>query len=99
MEPEPPSYLGSNIKKRAGKGSDVDNIGSCYLNARLLCLQTGGLRFVDLLDGVSRIEPEMRVRFTSPHPKDFPIEVKNYFVFVDEPFRCVINLLIFLCSK
>ncbi|KAJ8259740.1 hypothetical protein GJAV_G00172880 [Gymnothorax javanicus] len=35
----------------------------------------GGLRFVDLLDRVSRINPEMRVRFTSPHPKDFPDEV------------------------
>jgi len=32
----------------------------------------GGRRFVDLLDAVSRINPEMRVRFTSPHPKDFP---------------------------
>uniref|UniRef100_A0A8C5QAA0 Mitochondrial tRNA methylthiotransferase CDK5RAP1 n=1 Tax=Leptobrachium leishanense TaxID=445787 RepID=A0A8C5QAA0_9ANUR len=35
----------------------------------------GGLGFVDLLDQVSRIDPEMRIRFTSPHPKDFPDEV------------------------
>ncbi|XP_064321659.1 mitochondrial tRNA methylthiotransferase CDK5RAP1 isoform X2 [Phalacrocorax carbo] len=35
----------------------------------------GGLRFAHLLDQVSRIAPEMRIRFTSPHPKDFPDEV------------------------
>ncbi|KAM4842393.1 mitochondrial tRNA methylthiotransferase CDK5RAP1 [Thomomys bottae] len=35
----------------------------------------GGLRFSYLLDQVSRIDPEMRIRFTSPHPKDFPDEV------------------------
>ncbi|XP_028591473.2 mitochondrial tRNA methylthiotransferase CDK5RAP1 isoform X1 [Podarcis muralis] len=35
----------------------------------------GGLRFADLLDRVSAIDPEMRIRFTSPHPKDFPDEV------------------------
>ncbi|RLU23079.1 hypothetical protein DMN91_005357 [Ooceraea biroi] len=35
----------------------------------------GGLRFSDLLDKVSLINPEMRIRFTSPHPKDFPDEV------------------------
>ncbi|KAJ7998539.1 hypothetical protein DPEC_G00205960 [Dallia pectoralis] len=35
----------------------------------------GGLRFTDLLDRVSLIDPEMRIRFTSPHPKDFPDEV------------------------
>ncbi|XP_061217344.1 mitochondrial tRNA methylthiotransferase CDK5RAP1 isoform X2 [Neopsephotus bourkii] len=35
----------------------------------------GGLRFTHLLDQVSRIDPEMRIRFTSPHPKDFPDEV------------------------
>ena len=35
----------------------------------------GGLRFADLLDRVSLINPDMRVRFTSPHPKDFPDEV------------------------
>ncbi|KAG8234319.1 hypothetical protein J437_LFUL013059 [Ladona fulva] len=35
----------------------------------------GGLRFAELLDKVSSINPEMRIRFTSPHPKDFPDEV------------------------
>jgi len=35
----------------------------------------GGRRFVDLLDRVSEVDPEMRVRFTSPHPKDFPGEL------------------------
>ncbi|XP_073324164.1 mitochondrial tRNA methylthiotransferase CDK5RAP1-like [Pagrus major] len=35
----------------------------------------GGLRFSDLLDRVSRIDPDMRIRFTSPHPKEFPDEV------------------------
>ncbi|XP_015606325.1 CDK5RAP1-like protein [Cephus cinctus] len=35
----------------------------------------GGLRFSDLLDKVSLINSEMRIRFTSPHPKDFPDEV------------------------
>ncbi|XP_067947784.1 mitochondrial tRNA methylthiotransferase CDK5RAP1-like isoform X2 [Watersipora subatra] len=35
----------------------------------------GGTRFADLLDHVSRVDPEMRIRFTSPHPKDFPDEV------------------------
>lgn len=34
-----------------------------------------GFRFVDLLDAVSRVDPEIRIRFTSPHPKDFPDEV------------------------
>ncbi|KAF1784976.1 Methylthiotransferase/radical SAM-type protein [Phytophthora cactorum] len=34
-----------------------------------------GFRFADLLDDVSRVDPEMRLRFTSPHPKDFPNEV------------------------
>ncbi|KAG1653824.1 CDK5 regulatory subunit-associated protein 1 [Nymphon striatum] len=35
----------------------------------------GGRRFVDLLDKVSEIVPHIRIRFTSPHPKDFPDEV------------------------
>lgn len=31
-----------------------------------------GHRFADLLDEVSNLSPELRVRFTSPHPKDYP---------------------------
>jgi len=34
-----------------------------------------GVRFAELLDRVARAAPEMRVRFTSPHPKDFPTAV------------------------
>ncbi|VAH91143.1 unnamed protein product [Triticum turgidum subsp. durum] len=34
-----------------------------------------GLRFADLLDQLSLEYPEMRFRFTSPHPKDFPDEL------------------------
>ncbi|TYH44604.1 hypothetical protein ES332_D11G206600v1 [Gossypium tomentosum] len=34
-----------------------------------------GLRFADLLDQLSNEFPEMRFRYTSPHPKDFPDEL------------------------
>ena len=31
----------------------------------------GSVQFAELLDRVADVDPEMRVRFTSPHPKDF----------------------------
>jgi tRNA A37 methylthiotransferase MiaB len=34
-----------------------------------------GMRFAELLAEVSEIDSEIRVRFTSPHPKDFPDDV------------------------
>lgn len=37
--------------------------------------KVGGRRFADLLDKASQVDPEIRFRFTSPHPKDFPMEV------------------------
>ncbi|GJQ86935.1 hypothetical protein Trydic_g11802 [Trypoxylus dichotomus] len=37
--------------------------------------RVGGLRFTDLLEKVADVNPEIRIRFTSPHPKDFPDEV------------------------
>lgn len=34
-----------------------------------------GVDFTTLVDKISQIDPEMRIRFTSPHPKDFPDDV------------------------
>lgn len=31
-----------------------------------------GIRFAELMDRVSDAAPEIRFRYTSPHPKDFP---------------------------
>ena len=38
-----------------------------------LCLHS--FRFADLLNSIASKYPEVRIRFTSPHPKDFPYEV------------------------
>lgn len=35
------------------------------------------MRFADLLEKVSAVDPEMRIRFTAAHPKDFPEEVSQ----------------------
>lgn len=35
----------------------------------------GGFYFADLVAAISDISPELRVRFTSPHPKDYPKEL------------------------
>lgn len=39
--------------------------------------KSGGLTFDVLLDEVAKVDPEIRIRFTSPHPKDFPDQVLN----------------------
>ncbi|VVC28955.1 Methylthiotransferase, conserved site,Elongator protein 3/MiaB/NifB,TRAM domain,Radical SAM, alpha/beta [Cinara cedri] len=46
----------------------------------------GGVRFAELLNRVSEVDPEMRIRFTSPHPKDFPDEVLD--VISEKPNVC-----------
>lgn len=35
-------------------------------------LRGAGTRFADLLNEVAEVAPDVRFRFTSPHPKDFP---------------------------
>ena len=44
------------------------------------------LLFAELLDEVAGVDPEMRVRFTSPHPKVFPDDVLN--VIASRPNVC-----------
>ena len=39
--------------------------------------RSGGLRFAELLSRVADVNPQMRIRFTSPHPKDFPDDVNT----------------------
>lgn len=39
--------------------------------------KSGGRTFETLLEKVSEVDPEIRIRFTSPHPKDFPLPVIN----------------------
>lgn len=48
--------------------------------------KVGGKRFAELLDTVAEVNPEIRIRFTSPHPKDFPDEVLQ--VIRDRPNIC-----------
>jgi tRNA-N(6)-(isopentenyl)adenosine-37 thiotransferase enzyme MiaB len=45
-----------------------------------------GISFAELMDKASQINPEMRIRFTSPHPKDFPDELLQ--VMRDRPNLC-----------
>lgn len=49
-------------------------------------LKHGGIRFTELVDRISKIDPEMRIRFTSPHPKDFPDELLD--LIKDRPNVC-----------
>ncbi|XP_043653594.1 CDK5RAP1-like protein [Drosophila teissieri] len=48
--------------------------------------KTGGTPFAALLRSVAQAVPEMRIRFTSPHPKDFSDEVLE--VIRDHPNVC-----------
>lgn len=78
------TLLGQNVNSYSDE-SDIVHQGEEQKRAEDRLLSRGfktvyktrahGLKFVDLLDKVSAVDPEMRVRFTSPHPKDFPDEL------------------------
>mmetsp|Transcript_574 Transcript_574/g.1242 ORF Transcript_574/g.1242 Transcript_574/m.1242 type:complete len:827 (-) Transcript_574:289-2769(-) len=65
-------------KKRRTKTMGGDGDDSTYQTSNdgfsnMFRLRHGdGYRFADLLEAVSSLSPELRVRFTSPHPKDYP---------------------------
>ncbi|XP_078442119.1 methylthiotransferase [Wolffia australiana] len=69
--------LGQNVNSYndVSELSDVEHGSNWQLSEgfRSMCkVKNMGLRFSDLLDRLSLEFPEMRFRFTSPHPKDFP---------------------------
>ncbi|GAN04701.1 radical sam proteins [Mucor ambiguus] len=69
------SYRDESESKYFMSGNDV---GSSLSNPGFKTIykrKDGGRRFTELLDHVSLINPEMRIRFTSPHPKDFPTDL------------------------
>ncbi|CAH0563782.1 unnamed protein product [Brassicogethes aeneus] len=72
------TLLGQNVNsyRDVKEGSGFDNVTSLAKGFKTVYkAKKGGLRFADLLERVADIDPEIRVRFTSPHPKDFPDEV------------------------
>jgi len=67
-----------DVKGEKRRGAMVEDEDSTYQTSNdgfsnMFRLRHGhGYRFADLLEAVSSLSPELRVRFTSPHPKDYP---------------------------
>ncbi len=69
------SYLDKSESQKSGNPSTSTTkteLSKGFKANYKLKTRDGARTFVDLLDKVSQVNPEMRVRFTSPHPKDFP---------------------------
>lgn len=72
------TLLGQNVNSYRDISSDnkIDNITTLASGFKTVYKpKKGGLRFSDLLRKVAEVDSEMRIRFTSPHPKDFPDDV------------------------
>jgi MiaB/RimO family radical SAM methylthiotransferase len=79
------SYLDeSNIQSFTHPAQETSNLSRGFKT--IYKPRTEGRRFADLLDFVSRVNPNMRIRFTSPHPKDFPDDLLH--LMRDRPNIC-----------
>uniref|UniRef100_A0A915CIY0 CDK5RAP1-like protein n=1 Tax=Parascaris univalens TaxID=6257 RepID=A0A915CIY0_PARUN len=73
--------LGQNVNsyrdmsEAAHVSCGIDNDGLAPGFKTIYKPKKGGLNFAALLERVSDVDPEMRIRFTSPHPKDFSFQV------------------------
>ncbi|CAO3588725.1 unnamed protein product [Absidia cylindrospora] len=64
----------------SGSGLSNDGFKTIYKT------KDGGRRFTELLDKISLVDPNMRIRFTSPHPKNFPTELLH--LIAERPNLC-----------
>ncbi|XP_068155581.1 CDK5RAP1-like protein [Drosophila tropicalis] len=72
------TLLGQNVNSyRDRSGQDEDNAKDAPVPGfkTVYKPKSGGLPFSKLLESVAEAVPEMRIRFTSPHPKDFSDDV------------------------
>lgn len=72
------TLLGQNVNSYRDLSQDLDRTNETNLVSGFKTVyktKKGGLRFAELLESVAKAVPDVRIRFTSPHPKDFPDEV------------------------
>ena len=73
-----PENIVEEVQQLAGRGfKQVTLLGQ---NVNSYCYEkapASAADFADLLEAVSRVEGIKRIRFTSPHPKDFPEKLLN----------------------
>jgi len=90
------TLLGQNVNsyrdlsqgtKKDQKEGEVTKLASGF--STVYRPRAGGTRFADLLEAVADVDPELRVRFTSPHPKDFPDEVLRVIAERDNVCSCL----------
>jgi tRNA-N(6)-(isopentenyl)adenosine-37 thiotransferase enzyme MiaB len=79
------TLLGQNVNSYndlSNQDRSVENVELSKGFSSIVKIPQGGIRFGQLLEEVAKAAPECRIRFTSPHPKDFPDDVldviKNY---------------------
>ena len=94
---------GEGEGKVEGEGEGITEEGDEEGGGAVEWQGEGGVRFAELLSLVASIDPDnMRIRFQSPHPKDFPNEViiitSNITIIAyDEILFFKFHLITFLC--
>lgn len=72
------TLLGQNVNSYRDLSSDSNRIFQTKLAPGFKTVyksKLGGSRFGELLERIATAVPDVRIRFTSPHPKDFPDDV------------------------
>lgn len=74
------TLLGQNVNSFNDRSEEAADGSSQNYNQRtgfstVYKPKANGVRFGELLERIAKDHPEMRIRFTSPHPKDFPNDV------------------------